>query len=164
MRNIISIIHNEEGSLVAIVLLLTAVFTAIGIAAISTSISESQIVRNELCYRPSFFRAEAAAIEAIQLLEDDDNIDTTAPSFLNPIGTIAADNELPDPVVWDTAQNAGVDTPDSETGFIAISRGIVSGSSMAQGGAQVHSYIIYGRDQGPCGGEAVVGMGYVKPF
>ena len=165
MRNSISIIHNEEGSLIAIVLLLMAVFTVIGIAAINTSVSESQIVRNELCYRSSFFRAEAAAVEAIQRLEDDNNLDSTPPSFLNPIGTVNADNQLPAAAIWDaTARSAGVDRPETKTEFIAIARGIQSGSSMAQGTAQVHSYVIYGRDQGACGGETIIGMGYVKPF
>jgi len=165
MRNIASIMHNEEGSLIAIVLFLMAIFTIIGIAATNTSISESQIVRNELCYKSSLFRAEAAAIEAIQILEDSSDLGSSLPSFVNPIDTVTADNELPTEAVWEaTAQSAGIDTSETETEFVAISRGIQSGSSMAMGGAQVHSYVIYGRDQGVCGGETIIGMGYVKPF
>lgn len=167
MKNRLPIIKNEEGSLIAIVLLLMAVLTVIGISASNTSITESQIVRNEIGYKTSFFRAEAAAIEAIQLLEDEINLDSFPPLYLLPIGTVSADNELPDEDLWGSngeESNITVPIPGTELKYLAVTRGIQAGSSMAMGEAQVHSYVVYGREWSNRGGDVIVGIGYTKPF
>ena len=167
MKNRLPIINNEEGSLIAIVLLLMAVLTVIGISASNTSISESQVVRNETGYKTSFFRAEAAAIEAIQRLEDEINLDSFPPLYLMPIGTVSDDNVLPAVTLWETnAQNAGIAAmPKTKLRYLAVTRGIQAGSSMAMGEAQVHSYVVYGREwSDDYGGNVLVGIGYTKPF
>jgi hypothetical protein len=165
MKNRLPITNNEEGSLIAIVLLLMMVLTVIGISASNTSISESQIVRNEISYKISFFRAEAAAIEAIQRLEDEINLDSFPPGYLLPIGTVSADNERPAEALWDlNAQDSGITAPNTDLRFLAVTRGIQAGSSMAMGEAQVHSYVVYGRDQDDSGGDVIVGIGFTKPF
>ncbi len=167
MKNRLPIIKNEEGSLIAIVLLLMAVLTVIGISASNTSITESQIVRNEIGYKTSFFRAEAAAIEAIQLLEDEINLDSFPPIYLLPIGTVSADNELPAEALWGTNGQDSlitVTTPNTDLQYLAVTRGIQAGSSMAMGEAQVHSYVVYGREWNNRGGDVIVGIGYTKPF
>lgn len=168
MKNRLFIIHNEEGSLIAIVLLLMSVLTVIGISASNTSISESQIVRNEIGYKTSFFRSEAAAIEAIQRLEDEINLDSFPPTYLLPIGTVAADNELPAEALWGSnGQDAIVSVPrppNTNLQYLAVTRGIQAGSSMAMGEAQVHSYVVYGREWSDRGGDVIVGIGYTKPF
>jgi hypothetical protein len=165
MKNTLSILNNEKGSLLAIVLLLLVVLTLIGISASNTSISEFQVARNETCYKRSFFHAEAAAIEAIQLLEDEINLDSFPPPYLMPIGTVSADNELPSDVIWDAnAQDSGILPPNSGLRYLAVTRGIQAGSSMAMGEAQVHSYVVWGRDQDDCGGDVIVGVGFTKPF
>lgn len=165
MKSSLPDINNENGSIIAIVLLLIAVLTVIGITSNNTAITESQIVRNETCYKRSFFRAEAAAIEAIQRMEDEADLLGTPPSFLLPSTTIDEDNELLDEADWDlNAQAAGLATPGSELRYIAVYRGVQSGSSLAMGSAQVHAYVVYGRDQDDCGGDVIVGIGYNKPF
>ncbi len=167
MKNRLPIINNEEGSLIAIVLLLMAVLTVIGISASNTSISESQIVRNETGYKTSFFRAEAAAIEAIQRLEDEINLDSFPPLYLMPIGTVSDDNELPEAALWKTnGQDSLIAVPTKTfLRYLAVTRGIQTGSSMAMGEAQVHSYVVYGREwSDDYGGDVIVGIGYTKPF
>jgi Tfp pilus assembly protein PilX len=168
MKNRLPIINNEEGSLIAIVLLLMAVLTVIGISASNTSISESQVVRNETGYKSSFFRAEAAAIEAIQRLEDEINLDSFPPLYLMPIGTVSDDNVLPAVALWETNgqdSNIAVPVPKTKLRYLAVTRGIQAGSSMAMGEAQVHSYVVYGREwSDDYGGNVIVGIGYTKPF
>ncbi|MFH2064553.1 MAG: pilus assembly PilX N-terminal domain-containing protein [Pseudomonadota bacterium] len=166
MKKTLQIINNEEGSLIAIVLLLMAVLTVIGISASNTAITESQIVRNETSYKTSFFRAEAAAIEAIQRLQDEMNLDVFPPTYLMPIGTITTPNQLLDrnDPAWGFAEDSGLDGPTTDVEFLAVSTGIQTGSSMAMGAAQVHSYVVYGREQDARGGDVIVGIGYTKPF
>jgi Tfp pilus assembly protein PilX len=164
MKSTRHILDNEDGSLIAIVLLLMAILTAIGISASNTAITESQIARNETCYKRSFFQAEAAAIEVIQVLEDAVDLDTSPPTYLLPIGTLTTLNQQPSDADWGNAAASGHATATNDIEYLAFATGIQAGSSMALGEAQVHSYVVYGRDQDECGGDVIVGMGYTKPF
>ena len=166
MKTTLPILNNENGSLLAIVLLLMAVLTVIGIRMSDTAVTEARIARNETCYKRSFFRAEAAAMEAIQQLEDTTtDLDIAAPSYLRPIGTIIStpNEELPD-AEWNFAAPSAIPDTSSDLKYLAVATGIQVGSSMAMGEAQVHSYVVYGRDEDSCGGKVTVGIGYTKPF
>ena len=79
MKEIISKLNNEEGSAIVIALIILVLLTMIGITASDNTVIELQIVRNEAIYRQNFYRAEAAVIEAAEILEDTAN---TADLFL----------------------------------------------------------------------------------
>jgi hypothetical protein len=58
MNSITRQIRNEEGSMIAVVIMILALLTIVGIAAISTSNTEQQTAASEQIYKMAFFSAE----------------------------------------------------------------------------------------------------------
>ncbi len=156
-----SIIKDENGSVLAIVLMLMVIFTLIGISAVNTTMTEARIVRNETQYKTCSYKAEAAAMEAVQMLENTD-LNSTAPSFLLDTDAITENTEVPSD--WTNKQQAtSIDPAHSE--YLAVSRGISGGSSLGLGSARVHTFIVYGKNEDDtCSGRTIIAMGYRKPF
>jgi Tfp pilus assembly protein PilX len=78
MNSITKQIRNEEGSMITVVVMILALLTISGIAAISTSNTEQQTATSEQIYKMAFFSAEAGRsyIEQNPDLYHEDNITT----------------------------------------------------------------------------------------
>ena len=76
-----SILNNEKGSLLVVVIIVLAVLSIIGIATMDKSQVELQIVRNERVYDRNFYAAEAAAFEAAQTMQNQGDSSELMPSF-----------------------------------------------------------------------------------
>jgi hypothetical protein len=71
MRQKRSILGNEDGSALVVGMLVLALASLIGIAAITTSSIEVEATGNEKNYKQNFYRAEGAAMLAAQLLKNE---------------------------------------------------------------------------------------------
>jgi Tfp pilus assembly protein PilX len=81
MKKAISIVDNEEGSVMVLALVILVLLTILGISSMNTSSVESLIIINDRLYRQSFYKAEGGAFEAAQEIKNDAK---TIPSNVNP--------------------------------------------------------------------------------
>jgi len=148
-------LKNQNGSVLALVLMVMVTILIIGITAIHDTAIEGKISRNSTIRSISFYRAEAAAREAIQLLE---NSDTPLTDLIPGSGSAFA---------W--IQDVGFDVQ-ADAGASAINSGLVPNAQylvvydgFAEEGelgmeedTHLYEYIIYGRgfydvrDQSDC--------------
>lgn len=63
--------NNEDGYVLIVSLIIMMVLVVLGIAATNTTNVELQIAGNEKVAKDNFYKAEAAAYEAAQLLENE---------------------------------------------------------------------------------------------
>lgn len=63
-------LRNKKGSVLALVLMVMVTIMIIGITAMHDTEIEGRISRNYAIYKDNFYRADAAAREAVQLLEN----------------------------------------------------------------------------------------------
>ena len=177
MHKTISILKNEEGSVIVIALLILVLLTIIGISGTNTTVTELGIVRNEAIYKQNFFRAEAAAVNAAQLLEDEDNATLLRDLPYGPYGQginrwLRNDfNDLPDPgniasdANWDDGIDFSEEAIDSDNRYLAFHQGVASGSTLGMGGSTLHDFSLFGRSQkNGVGGAAIIEMGYRKRY
>ncbi len=188
MHKMISNLNNEEGSAIVIALIILVLLTMIGITATDNTVIELQIVRNEAIYRQNFYRAEAAVIEAAEILQDETDTTllmpvTTTYNWLRNNTSVNADmtditnwKDNADPPTW--LDNDGLLGPDSassnnmddagdlsnNTRYAAIANGIAAGSSLSMtGGSNLYAYSIYGLFDSVSGqGRSLISMGYNK--
>ena len=165
----IDILRNEDGSVMLVALLLMAVLTIMGVAAINTSNIEILISSNDRSYKQNFYRSEAAAYEAAQIVEDADDADlmpatTTFTNWLKGIGT-----DMTIPGNWTTgttgnSQVSGIDA-DENTRYAAIMIGVAGGGSLdITMPSQLFEYAIYGLYLKPNAGRSLIAIGYRKRF
>ncbi len=147
MSKIVSILENEEGSLLVVTLMFLVLLTIAGLAASNISTTEVQIATSELIYQRNFYRAEAAAMEAAELLENIPNPQAAPPAWLksSEAGITEANKSNAwaggDPDVSPAA--AAIDSANSR--YLSSYEGIAPGSSVAMNAPKVHEYSIYGR-------------------
>lgn len=163
-------IGNERGSVLVIAVLLLAFLSILGISVTTTSTTEVQIAGNDRRYKQNVYRAEAAALEGAQRLENETSKQTLmnrTPAWLRGSGNMTV------PSSWDhdgaggndnsQAASAGIDS-EGNTYFSVVDRGIASGSSLSMGGGtQLHEYAIYGFYSGSQG-QVLVEIGYRKRY
>jgi len=65
MQKTISILKNEEGTVIVVALLILVLLTIIGISGTNTTVTELQIVGNDARYKQNFYNAEAGLIRDI---------------------------------------------------------------------------------------------------
>ena len=176
MKEIISKLNNEEGSAIVIALIILVLLTMIGITATDNTVIELQIVRNEAVYRQNFYKAEAAVIEAAEILEDQANTAmlmplTTGYNWLKDAST-AVDMTVVSNWDWTTgAANSQLsnnmnDAGDANNNTVqaAICNGIIGGLGMT-GGTSLYSFSVYGLFDSTSGqGRSLILMGYNKRF
>ena len=164
-----SIIQNQEGSLLVVVIIVLAVLSIVGISMMDKSQVELQIVRNEAVYDRNFYAAEAAAIEAAQTMQNEPNANELLPltTSYTWLGSEAD-------VSWAAQGNAivvnigEVDTLSdissiANANFAAVHRGIASGASMTMTAiSQLHEYAVFGYFNSPTEGRALIEIGYRK--
>jgi hypothetical protein len=156
------ILQNQDGAVLYGVLMVLLLLTIIGVASTKVSNTEVQISSNELAYQQNFYRAEGAAMEAAELLEAEINPSETPPTWLANVPHDVTDSEIR------TWQFGGSPAPRAsvlaDTSLIALSEGIVRGSSLDLESSKVHSYAIYGHSAPPRKGATTVQIGYLKAF
>jgi hypothetical protein len=154
--------QNQHGAVLYGVLMVLLLLTIIGVASTKVSNNEVQISSNELIYQQNFYRSEGAAMEAAELLEAESNPSETPPTWLANAPHGVAESAIR---IW---AFGGSPAPRvsalADTSFIALSEGIVRGSSLDLESSKVHSYAIYGHSAPPRKGATIVQIGYLKAF
>lgn len=131
-------------------LMILALLTILGVAASKSANTEVLMTGNEIRYQRNFYRAEGAAMEAADILQNAANLADGLPNWIEPfIGKLTMAN-VGD--YWDNTyadgdtvipQPSAVDT--NHTLFLAGSEKIESGNSLDASKPTVHSMAIYGR-------------------
>lgn len=171
--------NHEEGFILVAALVFLVLLVALGVSATRTTTVELQIAGNDKSAALNFYKAEGAARENLQTLENASSEalrDRTVPGLTDgaPLGVtalttpaqlaaIAAANlgNLPGLVPGAFFANSALDTPESPTRNLAIDRGISGDSSLSMTESKVHIYEVYGyatRNNG----SAIINLGYKK--
>jgi hypothetical protein len=160
MLKIASILKNEEGSLIVLTIMILVMLTIVGLAASNISTTEVQIATSELIYQRNFYRAEAAAMEAAQLLENLADPQAAPPAWLKPQEAGITEANLSD--AWaggDPDVSPAAATIDSANSrYLSSYEGIAPGSSVAMNAPKVHDYTIYGRSNDRGVSEIRIGL------
>jgi hypothetical protein len=176
--------QNEEGTVLVVALVLLVLLTIIGLSASTTSQIEIMIAGNERVYKQNFYRAEGAAMQATQILENTDLKGNYASLqwLLTHADTksLRTDNGLSvNPLEYDENFWTDIGTgsyvaytlgqadfgsgPDANTAFFGLNNGITAGSSLDMGKSSVWDFEVYGRSD-MRRGENVVALGYRKAY
>jgi Tfp pilus assembly protein PilX len=155
--------QNQHGAVLYGVLMVLLLLTIIGIASTKVSNTEVQISTNEQIYQQNFYRAEGACMEGAELLEAIPDPSLSTAAWLDKIVSDVTDTKIR------TWQFGGSPVPQAsaalaDTTLIALSEGIVKGSSLDVEASKVHGYAIYGRSAPPRRGATTVQIGYLKAF
>ena len=161
-------LNNEDGYLTIIAaLMFLALLTILGMAASRTANTEVLMSGNEIRYQRNFYRAEGAAMEAADILQNTVNLKDNLPNWLEPfVGKLTpetvgdywnnddsqGDTVIPRPSVVDP----------NNTVFIAGSEGIAPGGSLGMDKPTVHALAIHGRCQWD--GVSTIKVGYLVAY
>jgi Tfp pilus assembly protein PilX len=156
----ITLAKNEEGSVMLVALLMLILLTIIGIASTTTTEIETQISGNERTYKTNLYRAEAAAMVALQGLDD------ASAAALKSLAYTWLHGSLPDAYIasvtnWSASNSA--QALDSANRYFAVDVGIVSGGSLDMGEPSVREFAVYGRSA-QNNGVGIVRIGYKRSF
>lgn len=135
---------NENGSTMALVLMIMASILVIGMIATHESVVESRIVRNYADAKDNFYRGEGAAKEALQLMDNSNSPATdlfpgsgAAFAWVQPFGfnvTTAGPGTVVDSTLVDNAE------------YLVIYDGVAAGSNLNMADpTRLHQYVVYGR-------------------
>ena len=166
MHTFKSILKSEDGSAILLSIMILVVVSVIGVEASRTSSIEVQIAGAERDAKENFYRAECAAMEVAQRVENaiSDDLKNRSDVWLNSNNTdmeLEANWDYDDGGTPDTAEQSVCD-PDAYYG--AMDRGISSGSSLDMSQiSRLHSFRVFGRYVAPTQG-AFIEMGYRKRF
>ncbi|RJQ64144.1 MAG: hypothetical protein C4530_02570 [Desulfobacteraceae bacterium] len=167
-------IDNENGSVLVIALVMLAFISLLGISVTTTSTTEVQIAGNDRIYKQNVYKAEAAAMEGAQRIENETSKQVLMRA--TPTAWLSDSDSMTTPTTadsWDHDGEGGNDNSqaadasiDSEgnTYFSVVDRGIAPGGSLSMGGGtQLHEYAVYGFYNGTQG-QVLVEIGYRKRF
>lgn len=161
--------YTEKGSVMLAVLMVMMIITLFGISSLKSSSSELWIARNARCYKQNIYRAEAAVMEASQVLNKETDGEKLKPDAQAWIvdGSDAASLEFdPEKDQWLFGANATHCTlfPDDESGYSVIFEGLAQGASLnMNASSHMWQYGVYGLSQ-ICDGRAGVVAGYRKRY
>ena len=152
---------NENGYFLIIsTMMLLALITIISVAASNTARTEVKVAGNDLTYQRNLYLAEGAAMQAVDLLQNDSN--PRGLPFVDPgLKTLDDANFKTD---WE-ANSQPVATsmdPGGKTRFRAGYEGTPAGYSLGLGKPKLHGFAIYGRTEKQ--GVTTVKIGYRKAF
>ena len=167
MKEDATILKKDDGMALVVVLLILALITIIAITASQDTVTELQIVRNDLVYKDHLYRAEASALEGVQWVDNSDAAvlsDFSLTPFLNPNDIDLNNLDLNDGR-WSIA---GVD-PNDDPALILSGYTIVDDTGPIDLSAEsnVYNYKVYGLYDRPNGmnrGRSLVEIGYKKRF
>ncbi len=162
----ISMLNNEDGTVLVLALIMLVLLTLIGISATTTSMIETRISGNERVYKQNFYAAEAASMHCAQDMEERANPKADAPTlvWLHPLNAVV-DSNIRDDSFWTDANSAVSIT--GNTRLLASSEGLVgggAGTSLDMTKSSVHGYLIYGRCRPQNSGPTIIEIGFRKAF
>ena len=171
-------LKSEDGSVLVIAMIMLVLLTLIGISAITTSTIEVQISANERIYKMNLCVAEGASMECIQRLENggegmkemtatrdiwliaEDNTNrsgVTVPGANN----IIDDDNWRDTGLGKSCEVAMVDSPNTNSRFMAFYEGIAEGASLDMTTSTVYEYRVFRRSNRN-DGLVIIGVGIRK--
>lgn len=164
--------HSEKGSTILALVVIIMVITLFGISSLKSSSSELMVARNARCYKQNIYRAEAAVMEAAQILNNETNEDSMKPGT-SPLGWLVdgtdstAFNPEEGDWVYDGTDANAAHSPlfkDNESSYSVRFEGYAQGTSLNMN-ASTHmwQYGVYGISE-LCDGQAGVVAGYRKRF
>jgi Tfp pilus assembly protein PilX len=161
MSNPMKPLKNEQGYfLIMSTIMLLALLTIMSIAASNTANTEVQIAGNDAVYQRNLYLAEGAALQAVDVLQNDPNPRGLA--FVDPgVKTIDDENFKND---WEANSQSVITSLDSsgKTRFRAGYEGTAAGFSLGIGTPKVHGFAIYGRTEKQ--GVTTIKIGYRRAF
>jgi hypothetical protein len=156
---------NEEGAVLVIALMMLILLTILGVSISTTSEVELQIAGNERRYKENLYLAEAAAMECLQTLDEDTDLQLDDYTWLYDIDEVTADDVRDDAAGPWAGTDSQVSSADDHSRFLAVFAGVphegVSGLGVEE--SKVYEYTIYGRTIGAGGGRSIVRLGYLRP-
>lgn len=171
--NTVMPMRNENGFVLVASLMVLLILVVVGIAAINTTNTELLIAGNERVARDNFYKAEAAAQEGAQELEnenDKDDLIAKRSSHKWLFDNIQENSFESDAAQWQALLNdlaSGLNSPGSNSiSRIAMDHGIVKGdkaSSLKMTASAVHEYHLLGRSTGN-NSQKIIEIGYKKRF
>lgn len=171
---------NERGVAIITVLLILLLLTFIGITATNTTISEKSVVRSDSVFEQGFYLAESAALEGVQRLVNESDLDELLAPLVTASSTnfgllYSADSAEPtsDLANLDTGGDGVIDSgdtfevseidPANDTYRVVVQLPISSGSSLGLGASRLYSYSAYGYTEAK-GGRSLIKIGYKRRF
>ncbi len=169
---------NEKGSAIVLAMMVLVVVTIMGITAINLSNTELGIIRNDQIYNQNFYMAEAAVMQAAQIIDSLDGIadyDDLMPSsttleWINDNST-GSGTDFTLPANWDDDDLPAAPNNDDNAKHLRFNsncwyavnyEGKQAGSSIKSGELSVNTYSLYGLSQ-LNRGEVLLTIGSKKP-
>ena len=161
-----STLASEQGSAIIIAVLFLVLMTIIGVTMIQNTTMELQITRNDMVIKDHTHRAEGAAMEGSQWIENatvDLLEDLSQRSFIS-----QNDVDLTTLNLADGTWNISEVDPDADPGNRILGYRIVDQTGIVDlTQTNLHSYSVYGYYDRPSGmnrGEVLLEIGYKKRF
>lgn len=161
--------NSEQGFVLVTALLIMVLLTVLGIAATNTTIVELRIAANERDYKRNLYKAEGAAMEAAQILEDEPDREELLPGITTNPWLKSVDDPLyatPLDLMTLVGGPAALADAVSDVRHATFARGVVKGAkgaSLSMSGSTVREYSIYGGSE-ERGGRVMIDIGYKKRF
>jgi type IV pilus assembly protein PilX len=165
MRNQGIHIDNQDGSMLVISMLILVLLTLVGVSASTNTEVELRIADNDRSHKINVYGAESGAMLAAQQMENETNITNLrdlTPAWLQP-RTFLDSDDIHSPTIWASANNTSEQGMDANNRYLALYRGVASGSSLDMSASTLHEYALYGRSESRRG-TAIVQLGYKKRF
>jgi Tfp pilus assembly protein PilX len=142
-----------------VALLIMAVLTILGISAVSTSNIDIMIAANDRLYKRNFYRAEAASMEGIQIIEDSDAVDLCPGLMCGLVTDGTTDMEVASN--WDTGNSLASAATNARSAVVLT--GVAGGASLDMAApSQLFEYHVYGTHNDPDGSVLQIVVGYRK--
>ena len=162
-----SILSNEQGALMIITsVMLLVMLTIISVAASKTANTEISIAANEYVYQRSFYSAEGAILEVVDLLESSSTPLEKPPPWLSMDENLVNDDTVF--TFWGDREKMHGVAPQASvidqqnTDYVVVHHGVLSGSSLDMSKPAKHTFSIYGRSKS--NGFVMLKIGYAKVY
>ncbi len=171
MKQTISILKNKDGNAIVIAMMVLVLLTIIGTSATRNTTVELQIVRNDIVHREQVYRAESAAMEGSQWLQNAtvatlEDLDPL--NFINQVDIDLTDLNLNGAEDWNSWAQSAADPGDGGatvfTGYKIVDE---TGPVDLGAATNLHTYTVYGLFDRPTGrhsGHVLIAIGYKKRF
>lgn len=161
----------DEGGFVLITTLLLMVLLLLaGIAATDSAVMELRIAGNDLEYKRSFYRAEGAAMEAAQRLENEQDAEELLPNTSSQRWIQSSATDLTRPDNWEMRNGqpwnfrpASLADGDNNVRLATVHLGTKGSMKTQNESTKIHEYLLFGRsDRG--NSRVMIQMRYKKKF
>ena len=157
-----SMLAGEDGSVVVVALIILMLLTVVGTSATNTSTIEIQVAGNERNYKQNFFRAEAAAMQASQAIQ---NAGTHTETWMqNETFLHDATPSTPFDTIGNWTDRSGGEAEFANTFSMVVYTGIAPWSSLDMTSpTQVRAFTVYGQRLVPAQSERmIIETGFAK--